>query len=54
MIYVMVIDMAQSQGIVVGEKAPDFSLSDSTGTMRSLSALTKDSSCVVLFYRGHW
>ena len=40
--------------IVVGETAPDFSLLDTTGTPRRLSELTKDSSCVVLFYRGHW
>jgi peroxiredoxin len=40
--------------IVVGETAPDFSLLDTTGTRRRLSELTKDSSCVVLFYRGHW
>jgi peroxiredoxin len=46
--------MDDSRGIVTGEKAPDFSLRDSGGTMRSLSELTKDSQCVVLFYRGHW
>jgi peroxiredoxin len=40
--------------IVVGETAPEFSLPDTTGTPRRLSELTKDSSCVVLFYRGHW
>ena len=46
--------MDNSRGIVTGEQAPDFSLSDSGGTVRSLSELTKDSLCVVLFYRGHW
>jgi peroxiredoxin len=40
--------------IVGGETAPDFSLPDTTGTLRTLSELTKDSLCVVLFYRGHW
>lgn len=40
--------------IIVGETAPDFSLSDTTGTPRRLSELTKDSLCVVVFYRGHW
>lgn len=40
--------------IIVGETAPDFSLPDSTGTLRRLSELTRDSLCVVLFYRGHW
>ena len=46
--------MAEARKIIVGETAPYFSLPDSTGTSRRLSALTKDSSCVVLFYRGHW
>ena len=40
--------------IIVGETAPDFTLSDSTGAMRGLSELTRGSSCIVLFYRGHW
>jgi thioredoxin-dependent peroxiredoxin len=46
--------MDEARKIIVGETAPDFSLPDSTGTPRRLSELTKDSSCVVLFYRGHW
>jgi peroxiredoxin len=40
--------------IIVGETAPDFSLPDSTSALRTLSDLTRDSWCVVLFYRGHW
>ena len=47
-------DKDAARQIIVGETAPDFSLPDSTGTPRRLSELTKDSSCVVLFYRGHW
>jgi peroxiredoxin len=46
--------MEASAGIMTGEKAPDFSLPDTTGTNRRLSELTKDSLSVVLFYRGHW
>jgi peroxiredoxin len=46
--------MDTAREITVGDTAPDFSLPDSTGTSRQLSALTKDSMCVVLFYRGHW
>lgn len=44
----------ETRKIVVGEAAPDFSLPDTTGTPQQLSELTKDSLCVVLFYRGHW
>jgi peroxiredoxin len=40
--------------IIIGETAPDFSLLDTAGTPHRLSELTKDSSCAVLFYRGHW
>ena len=46
--------MDEARKIVVGETAPDFSLPDSTGASWQLSALTKDSLCVVIFYRGHW
>jgi peroxiredoxin len=44
----------ESRKIIVGDTASDFSLPDSSGTPRRLSDLTKDSSCLVLFYRGHW
>jgi peroxiredoxin len=44
----------EARKIIVGEIAPDFSLPDSTGTLRQLSELTRNSLCVVLFYRGHW
>ena len=47
-------DKSDAREIIVGETAPDFSLPDSTGTPRRLSELTKDSLCVVIFYRGHW
>jgi peroxiredoxin len=47
-------DTDEARRIIVGETAPDFSLPDSTRTPRQLSALTRDSMCVVLFYRGHW
>jgi hypothetical protein len=38
----------------VGEKAPEFSLADSTGVARRLDDLVADGTCVVVFYRGHW
>ena len=46
--------MDEIRKIIVGEAAPDFSLPDTSGTARSLSELTKDSICVLIFYRGHW
>ena len=38
----------------VGDKAPEFSLADSTGVVRRLDDLVTDGTCVVVFYRGHW
>ena len=37
----------------VGDTA-DFALPDSDGNQRRLSEFTRDSACVLLFYRGHW
>lgn len=33
---------------------PAFSLPDTTGKQRSLSALAEGGKAVVVFYRGHW
>ena len=38
----------------VGEKAPEFTLADSTGVVRRLDDLVAGGLCVVVFYRGHW
>ncbi|MGC2494233.1 hypothetical protein [Candidatus Binatus sp.] len=38
----------------VGEKAPAFTLADSTGVVRGLDDLVAGGMCVVVFYRGHW
>jgi peroxiredoxin len=38
----------------VGDKAPEFSLADSTGVVRWLYDLVAGGMCVVVFYRGHW
>jgi peroxiredoxin len=38
----------------VGEKAPEFTLADSTGVGRRLDDLVARGLCVVVFYRGHW
>jgi peroxiredoxin len=38
----------------VGDRAPEFTLTDSTGAERRLSELIARGMCVVVFYRGHW
>jgi peroxiredoxin len=38
----------------VGEKAPAFTLADTTGVVRRLDDLVAGGLCVVVFYRGHW
>jgi peroxiredoxin len=38
----------------VGEKAPKFALTDSTGVVRRLDDLVAGGMCIVVFYRGHW
>jgi peroxiredoxin len=38
----------------VGERAPEFTLTDSTGVVRRLDDLIAGGMCVVVFYRGHW
>ena len=38
----------------VGDQAPDFRLSDSTGVERTLGSLVASGPCVLIFYRGHW
>ena len=38
----------------VGDRAPDFTLPDSTGVPRSLAALVAGGPLVLLFFRGHW
>jgi peroxiredoxin len=38
----------------VGELAPDFALSDSSGTPRTLASLVGERSLVLVFFRGHW
>ncbi len=38
----------------VGDSAPGFELSDSTGKMQSLDGLVKEGSVMLLFFRGLW
>jgi|SRR5947209_10834717 len=38
----------------VGEKAPEFSLSDANGKEVSLRDLLSPNGAVLIFYRGHW
>ena len=38
----------------VGDRAPDFSLSNSTGQTVSLNDLIKNGPLVLTFYRGKW
>jgi peroxiredoxin len=44
----------REQALQRGETAPDFELSDSTGTPQRLSDLCASNPLVLLFYRGHW
>jgi len=39
---------------IVGERAPDFELPDSTGVPRRLSELNLHNRLVLIFYRGNW
>ncbi|WP_346674060.1 redoxin domain-containing protein [Nannocystis sp. SCPEA4] len=38
----------------VGQLAPDFALTDSSGGTRRLSELVAAGPLVLIFYRGHW
>jgi peroxiredoxin len=38
----------------VGDRAPDFTLVDSTGATRTLSSFAAHGRLVLLFFRGHW
>ena len=42
------------KAIGVGDRAPEFSLSDSAGQTVSLSELLKNGPLVLTFYRGKW
>jgi peroxiredoxin len=42
------------QKLGVGALAPDFSLSDCTGTPRTVSSLLGDGLLLLIFYRGYW
>jgi peroxiredoxin len=46
--------MNEVQNPQVGALAEDFTLSDSTGTPRTLSSLLTDASLLLIFYRGYW
>ena len=43
-----------SQAVKVGDKAPDFSLSNTSKTEISLSTLLADGPVVLSFFRGRW
>ena len=46
--------MSEIHPPAVGERAPDFTLLDASGTPRSLAALCAERPMVLVFYRGHW
>jgi peroxiredoxin Q/BCP len=46
--------MNEQEVPAVGQTAPDFSVSDSAGAMRTLSELVSGGPFVLVFYRGHW
>jgi peroxiredoxin len=45
---------AQQTTLKVGDKATDFSLKDQNGKDVKLSAVTKKSNVILVFYRGWW
>lgn len=45
---------AQQTTIKIGDKAPDFSLTDQNGKIVKLSKIVKKSNVVLIFYRGYW
>ena len=44
--------MKDPPGVKVGEKAPDFELTDQYGKKRSLESFLKDSNTAIVFYRS--
>lgn len=50
----MVMRMETTHRPGAGDTAADFTLPDSDGNPRRLSEFTRESACVLLFYRGHW
>jgi peroxiredoxin len=50
----MVEHMAETHIPAIGERAPEFELTDSTRVVRRLDDLASKALCVVVFYRGHW
>jgi peroxiredoxin len=45
---------AQQTTLKVGDKASDFNLKDQNGKDVKLSAVTKKSNVILVFYRGWW
>jgi len=45
---------ARTEAITVGDTAPDFTLSDNFGKSVTLSEAVKNTSVVLVFYRGSW
>ena len=43
-----------STNLKAGDRAPDFSVRDWTGTLRTLAGLLAPGPLVLVFYRGHW
>jgi peroxiredoxin len=46
--------MNEVQNLQVGAFAEDCTLSDSTGTLCTLTSLLSDGSLLLIFYRGYW
>ena len=46
--------LAAQERIAVGDEAPDFELTSSTGTIHRLSSLRGDEKVLLVFYRGTW
>ncbi len=56
LIIVPIFSFAQSspQGLLVNDKAPEFTAKDQKGKLVNLSAVLKNGPAVIVFYRGQW
>ena len=46
--------MSKAEVPDLGQKGPDFAVSDAAGSMHELGRMCADRPLVLVFYRGHW
>ncbi len=51
---ILMIAPAHAAGLQIGDKAPDFALTNADGNERTLSTLLKNGPVILTFYRGSW